>query len=525
MGSLQLRLFLTYLAIIGVTLGLAALSLFLLLGGYRDSISYGNLEDVSLLINQQVNLEIQSAVGRGEAPPAGNELLFYLRQFLNRPESSGGLTQVALIGRDGRVTQAASESITPGSAVQDVSLAAVVSDRQPRRCRLEVVEGPGLLCVVTSLSPEALAAFEGTDAVAIVVAKPATGLGEVLGELMPRLAFSGLVALAAALVLGALMSRSIAAPLRDIARAARSVARGNYRQRVPVTGPSEVRELASDFNRMTGDVQRTQQSMRDFLTNISHELKTPLTSIRGFSEAMLDGTLDDAEGYRRAARIVNVESARVLRLVEELLDLSRIESGQLRMRQETVDLHELFHHVGEVFAIRSEESGVRLELRAERAARVRGDFDRLEQVLNNLLDNAFRHTPAGGLVRVTSRRLPTGFVQVTVSDTGRGIPPDDVARLFERFYRGGNGGTGKGYGLGLAITREIVRAHGGDVRVQSEPGKGAAFIFTLPSADPAAPAADAPPRRGRRSRIPGLPTRPAPPASGTAPTPRSTADR
>jgi signal transduction histidine kinase len=282
-------------------------------------------------------------------------------------------------------------------------------------------------------------------------------------------------------VLGFLFTRSVAAPLRNISRAARSIARGNYAQRVPATGPREVRDLAANFNRMSQDVQRSQQTLRDFLANISHELKTPLTSIRGFSEALLDGTIDDADGIARSARVINGESNRLLRLVQELLDLSRIESGQASMSDDEFALGELLGHVSEVFALRGEETGVKLEMDTAANSRIRGDFDRLEQVLDNLIDNAFRHTPQGGSVRVTANEIGPGTVQVTVADTGRGIAPDDLPHLFERFYRA-NGTTQPGHGLGLAITREIVRAHGGEIWATSELGHGTTFVFTLPTA-------------------------------------------
>lgn len=497
MGSLQVRLFITYLFIIGVTLGLTALSLFLLLGGYRDSISYGNLEDVGGLINTQARGEIAAATARNDEPLTGPDLLLLLGQFLNRRASAegGAKTSIAVVDRDGKVIQAATSppGALDGAQVEDLRLPADGDVQQSaiRRCRLHIADGAPLLCVSLPLGGDVLAAFPGTEAAAIVVAEPAAGLGEVLRDLMPRLLFSGIIGVASALVLGFLLSQSVAAPLRNIARAARSVARGNYRQRVPATGPREVRDLAANFNRMTEEVQRSQQTLRDFLANISHELKTPLTSIRGFSTAILDGTIDDPNGIQRSAKIISDESNRVLRLVEELLDLSRIESGQVPMRQEDVDLHELFGHIGEVFALRSEESGVALEVEAGTAARFRGDFDRLEQVLNNLLDNAFRHTPSGGRVRLASNTLPQGLLQVTVSDTGEGIPQDDVPHLFERFYRANGKGNGRGYGLGLAITREIVRAHGGEIWATSEPGRGTTFVFTLPtggraSAEPAA---------------------------------------
>jgi len=245
-----------------------------------------------------------------------------------------------------------------------------------------------------------------------------------------------------------------------------------------------VRDLAANFNRMTEEVQRSQQTLRDFLANISHELKTPLTSIRGFSSAILDGTIVDTPGIERSARIISDESSRVLRLVEELLDLSRIESGQISMRQEDIPINELFQHVGEVFALRSEESDVRLELPGAVSTHIRGDFDRLEQVMNNLLDNAFRHTPRTGSIRIATSEPHGEFVQVSITDTGVGIPPDHIPHLFERFYRAPPGGTTrvKGYGLGLAICREIVRSHGGEIWATSDAGRGTTFSFTLPIA-------------------------------------------
>lgn len=491
MGSLQVRLFTTYLFIIAVTLGLAALSLLLQLGEYRDSISYGNLEDLGRLVNSQAGLVIDRAAGDPRTPaPEPNEVLIDLAAFFNGDESGSFNrdTAVAVIDSEGKVIPGLFQSRgvpLDGAMVRDLAAQEVGSPpTDPRRCRVDLPAGPDLLCVSMPLSSEVVASLRGTNASAIIVARPAASLGEITGDLFPRLVFSGLIGVAAALVLGFALSQSVAAPLRNIARAARSVARGNYRQRVPVTGPREVRDLAANFNRMTEEVQRSQQTLRDFLANISHELKTPLTSIRGFSEAMLDGTIDDQIGIERSAKIISDESNRVLRLVQELLDLSRIESGQVPMQQDDIDLSELFEHVSEVFALRSEEGGVGLDISLQGRAHIRGDFDRLEQVLNNLLDNAFRHTPDGGHVRMACRDLQPGALQITVADTGPGIPQNDLPHLFERFYRGENttGSSKKGYGLGLAISREIVRAHGGEIWATSEPGKGTTFVFTLPTA-------------------------------------------
>lgn len=493
MGSLQVRLFLTYFFIIVVTLGLATLSLFLMLGGYRDSITYGNLETIGPFVRTQVGITAPDVLERREPEdtvPLGADVLLNILGIREgqADERLRTVTTLAVIDAEGRVLTnawAGAVSLDEGTVAELSSpgTLATTNDISPRRCSLSIPEASDLLCVAMPLRGiEGAQEVFGDDAAALVVATPSARMGEVLADLMPRLLFAGLTGLAAALVLGVLLAQSVAAPLRNIAQAARNVARGNYRQRVPVTGPREVRDLAANFNRMTGEVQTTQQTLRDFLANISHELKTPLTSIRGFSDALLDGTIDDAEGIRRSARIINDESGRVLRLVEELLDLSRIESGQISMRKERMRLDEVFDHLNALFMLRSEETDVHLEVSNTTDAYIEGDYDRLEQVLNNLLDNAFRHTKRGGTIRLVARDLHDAAVQVMVSDNGVGISTEDLPHLFNRFYRARNTGDGarKGHGLGLAISREIVRAHGGEIWVTSEENRGTTFIFTLP---------------------------------------------
>lgn len=507
MGSLQLRLFLSYLFIIVVTLGIATLSLFLLLGGYRDSVTYSNLETLAPFVRSQLGLTAPEVLRNREPSDTIPVEADVLLNILGITDDSGAerlrsATSLAIINREGQVLPNAwaGPGSLVGAATQDLPPSAIVDssgDISPRRCKLDIPESTSLLCVTMPLNrnvPEVQEAF-GEDAAALVVATPAASTREVVADLTPRLAFAGAIGLAAAIVLGVLLSQSVAAPLRNIARAARNVSRGDYRQRVPATGPSEVRDLASNFNRMTSEVQKSQQTLRDFLANISHELKTPLTSIHGFSEAMLDGTIDDQEGIDRSAKIISDESTRVLRLVEGLLDLSRIESGQISMQREALNLDELFEHLSSLFGLRAEQTGVRLEITNSLTHQLVGDFDRLEQVLNNLLDNAFRHTPEGGLIRLSAREINSEFAQVMVTDSGQGIPASDLPHLFTRFYRATNATNGsgqrKGHGLGLAISREIVRAHGGEIWATSEEGKGTTFVFTLPIAGRTAPRAAA----------------------------------
>ncbi len=230
---------------------------------------------------------------------------------------------------------------------------------------------------------------------------------------------------------------------------------------------------------MTAAVQQSQETLREFLMNVSHDLKTPLTSIQGFAQALSDGTISDDEGRQRAARVLHSESRRVLHLVEELLDLSRIESGQTRMDLRPVRLGDIFAHLRDVFSLRAEESGVTFEVADGALPSVQADEDRLEQVLGNLLDNAFRHTPRGGAVKLAAAPAGRGDVAITVADTGDGIPPEELPRIFDRFYKAD--GSAGGTGLGLAISKQIVVAHGGRINVECPPEGGSRFTVTLPA--------------------------------------------
>ncbi|HEC21749.1 MAG TPA: HAMP domain-containing histidine kinase [Chloroflexi bacterium] len=302
----------------------------------------------------------------------------------------------------------------------------------------------------------------------------------VLGEsLLKPLIQAGVIGLCVSVILAAVIANSVARPLRRTVEATNAIASGDYSHQVPEKGPREVKELARAFNNMVKQVQRTQQTQRDFLANVSHELKTPLTSIQGYSQAILDGAATDPT---RAARVIYDEAGRLHRLVKDLLDLARIESGQAPLRRDYIDLQSLLETILEQFAIQAAEKNVRLTREVEPLPRLTGDSDRLAQVFTNLVDNALTHTPPGGQVAVRAHRAEQG-VEVVISDTGRGIPAEDLDRIFERFYqvdksraRSGQRGTG----LGLTICKEIVEAHGGSIRAESEEGHGAKFYVWLP---------------------------------------------
>lgn len=213
---------------------------------------------------------------------------------------------------------------------------------------------------------------------------------------------------------------------------------------------------------MTRRVHGARQRQRNFLANVSHELRTPLTSIQGFSQAIIEGAVTDQQGYRRAGEIINKGARRLIRMVEQLLDLDQIESRSTEMMIEEVELAELVDHVVAVFEVRATEAQVKIARRLGPTPAVTGDPDRLEQVLTNLVDNAIGHSPEGGTVTITMVAEGTTRVVLTVEDEGEGIPAQDTERVFERFQTTPEG---DGAGLGLAIAREIVRAHGGKLEV------------------------------------------------------------
>ena len=292
------------------------------------------------------------------------------------------------------------------------------------------------------------------------------------GFLFALLVAAGVGAVVAALFATGLSERLVR-PLRQLSDASRRVAAGEPAQ-VPVEGTDEVAQLASSFNLMSGQLARARESERGFLLSVSHELKTPLTAIRGYGEALRDGAATAEE----AGPVIERESDRLQRLVQDLLDLARLDQRQFAIRSETVDLGEVARTVEESLRPRAREFGVQLSVDAPLAPTVVADRDRTIQVVSNLVENALRATPAGGSVTVSADASG-----IAVHDTGPGLTTDDQARAFDRFflYRRYGGERPVGSGLGLAIVKELAAAMGGSVSVASQPGAGATFTVRLPA--------------------------------------------
>ena len=292
----------------------------------------------------------------------------------------------------------------------------------------------------------------------------------------------GAVAAAVSLVVARLLARGMTQPLRDMAGAARRMETGDYSVRVETRSRDEVGRLAAAFNRMSGELQTLEQSRRDLVANVSHELKTPIAAIRAHLENLLDG-VERPDPTTLSVMLGQVE--RLGRLVDQLLLLSRLESGEVPLRPEPLALRPLVDDLLAEVAVAWPGRSIDLQNEVPRdLSTVRADRERVHQVLFNLVDNAVRFTPDGGSVTVRAV-AERGSVHVSVADTGSGIAPEHLPRLFERFYRvdhargRGEGGTG----IGLAIARSAVEAHGGTISATSEPGRGSVFRFDLPVAD------------------------------------------
>lgn len=304
----------------------------------------------------------------------------------------------------------------------------------------------------------------------------------------PILAGAG-AGLLLAIVVTALLSRALSRPLRELKTAAEDVAGGNYSRRVRATGRDEIGVVGQAFNRMAEAVERARSQQRTFLANVSHELKTPLTSLIGFSQALTDGSLPGEEEKLRAAAILHEEAQRVLRLSQELLDLARVESGQITFDPQPVDLGAQLQQEIEIIRPRAQQRGLVLQLALPSSLPpVQADPDRLHQILENLLDNAVKYAPAETDVWVSAEEAQGGVVTTSVRNRV-GWPAPDPERMFDRFYRAdpSRSSTG-GVGLGLAISRELAIAQRGALTAHIEPPGNLAIRLDLPASAPPRPA-------------------------------------
>lgn len=312
-------------------------------------------------------------------------------------------------------------------------------------------------------------------------------VGSAMRRLTATFFVCGLIVLAVALLCIYFITKRITRPLNEMALATKQYARGDFTKRITVLPDDEVGDLARTFNRMADSLDRLETMRRGFIADVSHELRTPMTTIGGFIDGMLDGTIppDQQEKY---LLLVSDEVRRLSRLVNNLLDVARIQSGEVAYRMAPFDLCEAAGRVLLTVEDRIQEAGIHLNvLLPEEPLDVLGDRDAIHRVIYNLVDNALKFTPPEGEITLTAERLEKGKVRFSVRNTGQGIPREEAARIFERFYKTdkSRGRNKKGVGLGLYMVKTIVEAHGEEIFVTSEEGAFAEFSFTLKEAEDA----------------------------------------
>ena len=358
----------------------------------------------------------------------------------------------------------------------------VVGDSD-RRLGIPPPEGfPGSLIPITAGGNEVGSVSFSESGIGSVAPDPPWS--RIVSAVNQSLIWTGLAAGFAGILLVSLLSRRILAPVRGLTSAARRLGQGDLSQRVSATGRDEIGQLGRTFNSMAQGLENAEQRRKSLMADVSHELRTPLSNVQGYLEAIRDGV---AQPDSRTIDIIHQQVLHLTRIVEDVRLLALAEAGALPLRIEPDSLEEVLRGSVEAFGPRAEAGDVSISLNiSSDPPLVFMDRTRIAQVVGNLLQNAVFHTPQGGQVTLSAEVLDSDRARVTVADTGKGIPEEDLPLVFERFYRvdPSRARTTGGGGLGLTIAKQLVEAHGGIIHVESTPGEGSRFVFDLPLAGP-----------------------------------------
>jgi signal transduction histidine kinase len=321
------------------------------------------------------------------------------------------------------------------------------------------------------------------DGTLVQVGKSNDARNELLARFRTVLASAMAVVIFVAVAGGAWLTRSTMQPLRQLAGVVETILQtGRFEARVPVQGSRDpLDRLSGLFNSMLDRIAALIAAMRGSLDNVAHDLRTPMTRLRGIAERALETGADDPERYREALADCLEESERVSEMLNTLMDISEAETGVMRLSIAPVDVGDVLRDVRELYADVAEEKGVGLEVQAPDGLAALADRNRLRQVVANLLDNAVKYTTGGGHVAMRARAAGHD-VAIEVEDDGPGISAEDLPRIWDRLYRGDQSRSERGLGLGLSLVRAIVEAHEGRAEVVSSPGRGARFTIHLPAA-------------------------------------------
>jgi two-component system, OmpR family, sensor kinase len=374
-------------------------------------------------------------------------------------------------------------ALTPGSEQPTSEIPAVVAGQ----IDYEVLERTGVQRIdftqpgqqVVSEASAAPVTIGGEQFGAIMLARPPGELASAWPDVAGRVVGAAGIGLGVALLLTLLLTSRITRPLTAMQAATHRVARGDMRTELVSTGTQELDELASDFNHMVRQIAERDGAAREFLMRVTHDLRTPLTAIRGHAAALSDGIVPPDDVPRSLAAIEG-EAARLETLVADLLDLARLDAHRFKLDLTRVEPAEVLDMAFDAMEAEAAVRGVAYERRIDELAPVVTDEARVRQIMTNLLDNAIHWTPRGGTVRLEGRARAGGGFVAAVSDTGPGIPDAEQELIFDPFQSLETPDGRRGSGLGLAISRQLARALGGEVRVESQDGAGSRFILELP---------------------------------------------
>jgi len=374
-----------------------------------------------------------------------------------------------------------------GKVLVDSSKSDLISDLQNDPLVARALQGHYASRIDTTTDPSTLAVampalVDGQIVGVAYLTQSLRDVTVVLNDLGARLLLSTLIALVLSMVVGWWLSRRITRPVQQLTTAADAVAQGNFDQTVQVNSRDELGRLSHTFNDMTTRLQAARQMQVDFVADVSHELRTPLTSIKGTIETLRAGAVNDLDVRDRFLETVEGETDRLIRLVNDLLILSRADSAALNLSRKPTDTGQLVQTVAD--RLTKQAQALDLTIRVEIDPDVppaRADADRIEQVLRNLMDNAIKYSHPGGTITLRVSTTPDRLVLVQVIDQGIGIPAAELPRVGERFYRADKSRARGGHGLGLAIAQSLIHAHGGELWLESEEGIGTTASFTLPA--------------------------------------------
>jgi len=483
--TFQGRLTLAFVAVVAVTLGLVGLLVVNRLGAYFDQQQVDDLASRARSVAQYVVLIAESTDSVRAGQPVVSQ---------NGIADSAVVTELSRESLQRFVADQLAQSdvrykvglVRPFRAAPNGTFEAREQAEQQKGQTREFLTSQAIIVEVTSAAIP--------YGVEVTLLNPYTYRATAISNVTGLLAATGLIALAVAVVVAATLARRITTPLRRLTEASRDLAEGDFARRVPSDaiedGPVELSDLGLQFNAMAERLQesveiirRDRDRGREFLADVSHELRTPIAALRTFNELLTEGAADDPSTRAEFLETSRAQLERLDWLAQNLLELSKLDSGLVLLDLRREDLRTSVEQAVDQATATAKRRGVGLTMkRAKGAIQIRHDPVRIGQVVTNLVGNAIKFTPRGGSVEVDVRAESGGAASITVADTGIGIDPAELPRIFDRFFRGSRASEarGSGSGLGLAIVRSIVEMHGGSVAVESRVGAGTTFRVILP---------------------------------------------